>query len=112
MHAWKTGQSRIRASVIVALGTITGFTLSAAGLLGPVRPALAQESTTRAAPPIESTTRAQRPPRTVFTFDGTPVHIWAPTQAPYAGSAYDTIGGQPGRSGDSLMTPGALEEGR
>jgi hypothetical protein len=50
-------------------------------------------------------------PRTLFTIDGSVVHVWAPVQAPYSNSAYQNFGGQQMQSGDSLLSPGAMGSG-
>jgi len=50
---------------------------------------------------------ASHGPRTLFTIDGTAVHIWSSVPVPYAGSAYrDDLGGQPMSSGESIFAPG------
>ena len=75
---------------------------------------LRQESTGHASGSFESTTRAPsaiQGPRTLFTVDGTAVHIWSPVQPPYSNSAYQNLGGQPMGSGDSILSPKALNPG-
>ena len=63
---------------------------------------------------LEATTQAPyvvQGPRTLFTLDGTPVHIWSRVQLPYNPSAYETFRGQPMKSGESILSPSALGPG-
>ena len=63
---------------------------------------------------FEATTQAPyvvQGPRTLFTVDGTPVHIWSRVQLPYNASAYETFRGQPMNSGESILSPSALGPG-
>ena len=87
----------------------------AIGLLGSARgqQSASPTASVRASPGLGTTTEAPSAagPRIFFLRDGTSVHIWSPVQPSYYGSAYETFGGQPMRSGDSVLTPDAFRPG-
>lgn len=62
----------------------------------PLRGSMQLQSTTTPAP-----TPGYSQPRTLFTVDGTAVHVWTPVAPPY-GSSFQELGGQPMRSGENL----------
>ena len=97
-------QARRILPVAAAVALATG--LQDAGAQGVLQPRAAQPSTgfeTRA--PVPSVVRKPRP---LFTIGNVPAYVWSPVPAPYSGSAYDTLYGQPMRSGDTILTGNAL----
>jgi len=94
----------------VAIGVCTGFIATGIGPVYGQQGGLSSTAADRGNGGLGATAQAPalQGPRTLFTLEGTTVHIWAPLQAPYSGSAYENLAGQPMRGGDSILTPNAL----
>jgi hypothetical protein len=60
---------------------------------------------------IDTESTNQGTPQDLFTLGETPVRMWSPVAEPYSNSAYETLGGQPTRSGESILGPGSLGPG-
>ncbi len=100
-------------AILAAMVAVTLLGVAADGHAQPVsRPSVAQSGVTQQGrpslppPPRVQTPGLEQPtgPTPLFNlFGGLPVYLSTPVAAPYSGSSYRTLGGQPQRSGDSLL---------